>query len=134
MRKSGLQVFVGALVVLVARTAAAAGGFTVDQVLADLNLPADAAARIRRGEMVHSDPKKSSEREMAVGLTFRMRVLSSPSIIEPADRVARVIIETYLAPNKTFRDVREILDDDAMNPLREFCNAFREELRRRGSS
>jgi len=70
VRKSGLQVFVGALVVLVARTAAAAGGFTVDQVLADLNLPTDAAARIRRGEMVHSDPKESSEREMAVGLTF----------------------------------------------------------------
>ena len=70
MRKSGMQVFVGALVVLVARTAAAAGGFTIDQALADLNLPADAAARIRRGEMVHSDPKESSEREMAVGLTF----------------------------------------------------------------
>ena len=39
MRKSGLRVFVGALVVLVARTAAAAGGFTVDQVVADLNIP-----------------------------------------------------------------------------------------------
>jgi len=70
MRKSRVRVFIGALVMLVARSAAAAGGFTVDQVLADLNLPTDAAARIRRGEMVHSDPKESSEREMAVGLTF----------------------------------------------------------------
>lgn len=67
-------------------------------------------------------------------LISRMRVLSSPGVVEHADRVARVIIETYLAPNKTFRDVREILDNDAMNPLREFSNACREELRRRGSS
>jgi hypothetical protein len=67
-------------------------------------------------------------------LISRMRVLSSPEIIENADRVVRVIIETYLAPNKTFYDVTEILDNDTMNPLREFSNVCREELRRRGSS
>ena len=33
-------------------------------------------------------------------LASRMRVLSSPRIVESADRVIRVIIETYLAPNK----------------------------------
>lgn len=66
----GVQVFVGALVVLAARTAAAAGGLTIDQVLADLNLPADAAARLRHGEIVHSDPRESSDRELGVGLTF----------------------------------------------------------------
>lgn len=67
-------------------------------------------------------------------LVSRMRVISSPAIIESADRVVRVILETYLAPNRTFRDVREILDNDAMNPLREFSGACREELRRLGSS
>lgn len=73
MRRIGLRVFVGALVVLVvlvARPAAAAGGFTVDQVMADLNLPTDAAARLRHGEMVHSDPQESSDRELGVGFTF----------------------------------------------------------------
>jgi hypothetical protein len=70
MRKSVVRVFVGALLVLAARTAAAAGGFTVDQVMADLNLPADAAARLRHGDMVHSDPRESSDRELGVGLTF----------------------------------------------------------------
>jgi hypothetical protein len=39
-----------------------------------------------------------------------MRILSSPRIVENADRVVRVIIETYLAPNKTFCDVKEIFD------------------------
>jgi len=61
-------------------------------------------------------------------------VLESPRVIETADGVARVIIETYLAPNKTFRDVTEVLDNDEMNPLREFSNACREELRGHGSS
>ena len=67
-------------------------------------------------------------------LVSKMRVLSSPRIVENADRVVRVIIETYLAPNKTFPDVVEILDNEAMNPLREFSHACREELRGRGSS
>jgi hypothetical protein len=67
-------------------------------------------------------------------LASQMRVLSSPRIVESADRVIRTIIETYLAPNKTFHDVRDILDNEAMNPLREFSNACREELQRRGAT
>jgi hypothetical protein len=67
-------------------------------------------------------------------LASRMRVLSSPRIVESVDRVIRVIIETYLAPNKAFHDVRDILDNEAMNPLRDFSNACREELQRRGAA
>jgi hypothetical protein len=66
-------------------------------------------------------------------LVSRMRVQSSPRIVENADKVVRVIIETYLAPNKTFHDLEEILDHDGMDPLREFSNACREELRGHGS-
>jgi hypothetical protein len=61
-------------------------------------------------------------------LVSKMRVQSSSRIIESADGVVRVIIGTYLAPNKTFRDVAEILDDASMNPLKEFSDACREEL------
>jgi len=73
MRGSGGWVLLGALLVLVVRTVASADGFTVNQVVADLSLPPDAGARMRRGEMVHSDPKESSDREMAVGLTFLVK-------------------------------------------------------------
>ena len=66
-------------------------------------------------------------------LVSRMRVLSSPTIVEKADEVVRLIIETYLAPNKTFRDLPELLDSEGLNPLREFSNACREELRGSGS-
>lgn len=69
MCKGRLRALVVVLMVFMARTATSFG-FTIDQELADLNLPPDAAARIRRGEMVQSDPRESSEREMAVGLTF----------------------------------------------------------------
>jgi hypothetical protein len=58
-------------------------------------------------------------------LVSRMRVLSSPQVIESADRVVRTIIETYLAPNKTFRELTGVLENDAMNPLRDFGNACR---------
>jgi hypothetical protein len=61
-----------------------------------------------------------------------MRVLSSPAIVESADRVVRVIIETYRGPNKTFSDVVEVLDNEGMDPLRGFSNACREELRKYG--
>ena len=67
-------------------------------------------------------------------LISKMRVVSSAAITESADRVVRVIIETYLAPNKSFGDLPQFLDDSTMDPLREFSNACREELRRRGSS
>jgi hypothetical protein len=50
-------------------------------------------------------------------------------VIESADRVVRTIIQTYLAPNKTFREVTELLDNHAKNPLRDFGNACRRELR-----
>ena len=80
------------------------------------------------------DQAETSKLVRLYALVSRMRVLSSPTIIENADTVVRVIIETYLAPNKTFRDVPELLDNSAMDPLREFSNACREELRRLGSS
>jgi hypothetical protein len=67
-------------------------------------------------------------------LVSRMRVFSSPAVIECADRVARTIIEAYLAPNRTFRDLTEVIDNDTMNPLRDFSNACRDELRAHGSS
>jgi hypothetical protein len=62
-------------------------------------------------------------------LVSRMRILSSPRIVEIADDVVRVIIATYREPNKTLRDVAELLDEAAVNPLRDFSNACRDELR-----
>ena len=67
-------------------------------------------------------------------LVSKMRLLSSPAVVASADRVMSVIIETYLAPNKAFADVKELLKRDAVNPLREFGNTCREELLGSGAS
>ena len=63
-------------------------------------------------------------------LVSRMRVLSSQGVIEQADKVMRDIIETYLGPNKTIREVvAERLKNDRLEPLRDFSNACRDEFR-----
>ena len=58
----------------------------------------------------------------------RMRVLSSPKVIESADKIARTIVDTYLAPNKTFPELREMMVKGALDPLRDFSEACRTEL------
>src|SRR5215475_6235254 len=91
------------------------------------------AARLYAEAYEHNEAETSKLVNL-YALVSKMRVLSSPRIVENADRVVRVIIETYLAPNKTFRDVVELLDNDAMNLLRAFSDACREELRGRGTA
>ena len=67
-------------------------------------------------------------------LVSKMRILSSQEVVESADRVMHVIIDTYRAPNKTFGEVSELLDHPALNPLRDFGDACREELHDPGRS
>ena len=114
--------------------------FRAQQRASDLNRRAqlyehfiEEASRLYTDAYEHNEAEASKLVNLSA-LVSKMRVLSSSKIVENADSVVRVIIETYLGPNKTFRDVVEILDNDAMNPLREFSNACREELRGRGSS
>ena len=65
-----MRALVGLVALLAAWTASAAERVNVDQVMRDFDLPSDAAARIRDGEMIESNPTESSGHELAVGLTF----------------------------------------------------------------
>jgi hypothetical protein len=60
----------------------------------------------------------------------RMRLHSPPQIIKAADKVVQVIVDTYLAPNKTFPELRDMMIKDEMDPLRPFSEACRKELLR----
>lgn len=60
----------------------------------------------------------------------RMRLVSSQNIVDHADAVAELIIDTYLAPNRTFEYVRELTKEGSLDPLKKFADACREELRR----
>jgi hypothetical protein len=67
------------------------------------------------------------------GIISRLRLLSSGAIVLRAENVVHKIIETYLAPNRTFRDIMELRESGALDPLKEFSEACREELRQFGS-
>jgi hypothetical protein len=59
----------------------------------------------------------------------RMRVLSSATVIEGAEQIARIIVDTYLAPNKTFPELRQMVIGGSLDPLHDFSEACRSELR-----
>jgi len=86
------------------------------------------ASRLYADAFAH-DKAEVSNLVNLYALVSRMRVQSSPMVVENADKVVRAIIATYLAPNRTFRDVMIVLDNRAMDPLRDFSNAVRDELR-----
>jgi hypothetical protein len=58
----------------------------------------------------------------------RMRVLSSPKVVESAEQAARAIIDAYLAPNVTFLELRDIFEKGRLDPLRIFAEACRAEF------
>lgn len=86
------------------------------------------ASRAYVHALEHNEPSVSTLVAL-YALVSRMRFTSSPQIVESADRVVRVVVDTYLAPNRTLRDVREFMGDQPMDPLSHFSHACREELR-----
>lgn len=58
----------------------------------------------------------------------RMRVLSSPEALKSAETIQRMIVDTYLAPDKTLVEVRDMINRGAVDPLREFSMLCRAEL------
>jgi hypothetical protein len=63
----------------------------------------------------------------------KMRVVSNPGIAERADKVVRIIVDTYVLPNKSFQEVRAMMESGALDPLRDFSEACHEELSRLSS-
>jgi hypothetical protein len=60
----------------------------------------------------------------------RMRILSSPTVMASAEKVRRKILDTYLEPDKSFPELRELVrtNRDSFDLLREFGEACREEF------
>ncbi len=57
-----------------------------------------------------------------------MRILSSPNVVKGAELVARRIVDTYLAPNKTFLELREMVNSGTIDVLRDFSETCRAEF------
>ena len=91
----------------------------------------DEASRLYADSLVHDTPDVSQLIRLYVMIS-RMRVLASATIVENADKVARMIVNSYLVPNKTFPELRDMVNSGAMDPLRDFSEACREEFQRLG--
>jgi hypothetical protein len=85
------------------------------------------AARLYADAFEHDQPEVSNMVNL-YALVSQMRVLSSGEVTTAADQVVAKIVETYLEPNRSFRDVREIINDERMDPLRDFSTACRDDL------
>lgn len=60
----------------------------------------------------------------------RMRLTSSGEVIRVAEQVVRFVVEAYAAPDKSLDELRELVkSEDEGDPLREFSEACRVELR-----
>jgi hypothetical protein len=64
----------------------------------------------------------------AYALISRMRVMSSPEIVDKADAALRAIVDIYFSPNKTMAELRTEINGGRLDLLRDFSNAAREEL------
>ena len=58
----------------------------------------------------------------------RMRVLSSVPVVRSAEHIAKKIMDTYLEPDKSFVELRDMAKTGAIDLLREFSDACREEF------
>jgi hypothetical protein len=58
----------------------------------------------------------------------RMRTLSSKPVVHCAEDVARKILDTYLEPDKSFVELREMAIDGTIDLLRGFSDACHDEF------
>jgi hypothetical protein len=59
-------------------------------------------------------------------LIGRMKILSSDEVVDAAEKVGLLIVETYARPSRTFVDVPEFIKE--IDPLRDFSEACRREM------
>jgi len=86
---------------------------------------------IEEASRLYADALVSDKSEVAklvdmYALIGRMKILSSDEVVEAAEKAAVLIINTYVAPNRTFVDIPEFIRE--MDPLRDFSEACRREL------
>ncbi|MEA2893762.1 MAG: hypothetical protein QOI05_4555 [Bradyrhizobium sp.] len=58
----------------------------------------------------------------------RMRTLSSETVVHRADDVTRKILDTYLEPDKSFVELREMAINGTIDLLKDFSAACRDEF------
>ena len=87
------------------------------------------ASKLYADSLIHDTPDVSQLIRLYAMINL-MRVVSPTTIVEDAEKVGRMIVNTYLEPNKTFPELRDMVNSGAIDPLRDFSEACREEIQR----
>jgi hypothetical protein len=88
-----------------------------------------AASKAHGQAMISNEPDFKDLVSM-YGAINRMEVMCLPRTVEYAKRVVHSTLETYFQPNKTLPDILAMMKSGIeTNPLSEFAQAAREELR-----
>lgn len=82
------------------------------------------------GEALETQEAQISHLVGLYAMVSRMRILSSPAVVEHAEAVAALIVETYAEPNKTIDEVYALIMSDRIDPFRNFSAACRDDLQR----
>ena len=90
-----------------------------------------AASKTYGNALMNSEPQIGELVEL-YALISRMRVLCSAQLVGSADRVMGLIVDTYFGPNRTVRELRDLVKSGSgiVDPLKEFGDAARQELQR----
>ena len=80
-------------------------------------------------DAVSHDPDGPEVLVPLFAIVSRMRLRSSPRVIEAAERLIALVVDTYASPNMTFEQVRaRFKSGEDPDPLAEFGDACRMEL------
>ena len=89
---------------------------------------------IEEASRLYADALATDKTEVAnfvrlYAMVSRMRVLSTPAVVEAAEAIVRVIVDTYFEPNMTFRELHDAIRSDRIDVMRTFSEAARDDLR-----
>jgi hypothetical protein len=88
------------------------------------------AASKAYGESLGSSEPQIADLVGLYAMVSRMRILSTPRTTACAEKIMLVIVDTYYSPNRSVSEVRDLIKVGAgIDPLKEFSDAAREELR-----
>ena len=80
---------------------------------------------------VHALQNDKPDIPLLVGLFAkigRIRVLSTPKVVVIADEIGHKILDTYAEPDKSFSELREMVNARSIDLIRHFSEACRAEL------
>jgi hypothetical protein len=88
-----------------------------------------AASKSYGDALVSSEPQLPALVDL-YSMISRMRILSEARTVSCGDKIMGTIVDTYYAQNQSVRELRDLIKAGAgIDPLKEFSEAAREELR-----